>query len=255
MKEIQAENNASESFQEVLFEEADRLSFCNLANTEENKSGSTYQSPRTSSAQTDHLFEFVVSQPGPTSQSYQNDIIFCGKVFHEDDDQLNEYQKRDYFATIKSHSQRRSSFPDRDAAENRRISASTRISGDLTRSKFSGSGDLDYHAQRVNITSLTSMSAKSRRRMFMFGPVKFRPEMELSAIKQRQQAPRPPAAASSGGGKSQWGLLRSTLRGRSNLTSVLARSLGCIPAAASGGGVERFCVFKILGDEIKRNLK
>lgn len=61
----------------------------------------------------------------------------------------------------------------------------------------------------------------------MFGPVKFRPEMELSAIKQRLAA-RPPAAAKaspaapSGGGKSRWGLVKS----RSTLTTVLARSLG-----------------------------
>ncbi|KAI3458984.1 hypothetical protein Pfo_015647, partial [Paulownia fortunei] len=241
MKEVIAENYALESLQEEEEEEADRLSFCNLP-MEENNSGSTHQSPRSSSAQTDHLFEFFISQPRPAAHSNHNDIIFCGKIIHEEEeeeeDQLNEYQKRDYFATIKSQSFRKLSFPDHDAADNRRFSASTRLSGDLTRPKCS-TGDLDYHVQRVNITSLTSMSAKSRRRMFMFGPVKFRPEMELSAIKQRQ-ARRAPAekAAASGGGKSQWGVVRSSLRGRSHLTSVLARSLGCIPVA--GGGVERW---------------
>ncbi|OIT38343.1 hypothetical protein A4A49_15462 [Nicotiana attenuata] len=35
------------------------------------------------------------------------------------------------------------------------------------------------------------MSAKSRRRMFMFGPVKFRPVMEMNEIKQRQSRRAP----------------------------------------------------------------
>ena len=53
----------------------------------------------------------------------------------------------------------------------------------------------------------------------MFGPVKFKPEMELSAIKQRQekQAER----------KGQWEMFKSSFRGRSHFTTVLARSLGC----------------------------
>ncbi|KAL0402349.1 UNVERIFIED_CONTAM: hypothetical protein Slati_4264800 [Sesamum latifolium] len=69
------------------------------------------------------------------------------------------------------------------------------------------------------------MSAKSRRRMFMFGPVKFKPEMELSAIKQRQaRRASTEKAAGNGGGTSPLGVVRS----RSHLTSMLARSFGCI---------------------------
>ncbi|KAL7109792.1 hypothetical protein ACP275_06G197500 [Erythranthe tilingii] len=235
MKEVRVENHASESLIKEEEEEFDRLSFCNYLRLEETDSGGSTQHSRRNSS--DHLFEFLISQPGPDAGS---DVIFCGRTIHEeeDEDQLNEYQKRDYFATIKSKSQsqsnRGSSFSDR------RISSSTRIPGDPIRSRCSSSGNLDYHAQRVNITSLTSMSAKSRRRMFMFGPVKFRPEMDLSAIKQRRAAPvEKVAAAASGGARSRWGVLRSSLRGRSHLTSVLARSLGCIPAAAAaavGGG-------------------
>ncbi|KAK4430901.1 hypothetical protein Salat_0852000 [Sesamum alatum] len=223
------ENYALDSFPETEEEEeeADRLSFCNLP-IGENYSGSTVQSPRASSAQTDHFFEFFTTHPGPAaSHSFHNDIIFCGKIFHED--QLNEYQKRDYFATIRSQSLRKPSFSDSD---------NRRFSGDLIRPKCAA-GDLDYHVQRVNITSLTSMSAKSRRRMFMFGPVKFKPKMELSAIKQRQ-ARRASGAEKAAGGASRWGVVRSSLRGRSHLTSVLARSFGCIPVAGGGGGVERW---------------
>lgn len=234
MKELRVENHELGSFQEEE-EEPNRLSFCNLP-TEENNSGFTPQSPKAYTTQPDHLFEF----PGPAARSIPNDIIFCGKIIHEEEDQLNEYQKRDYFATIKSQSFRGPAFSDHEGAgDTRRISSSMRFSGDLARSKCS-SGDSDYHVQRVNITSLTAMSAKSRRRMFMFGPVKFKPEMELSAIKQRQARwPTAEKAAPSGGGKSRWGVLRSSLSGRSHLTSVLARSLGCIPVA-SGGGVERW---------------
>ncbi|PIN11982.1 hypothetical protein CDL12_15401 [Handroanthus impetiginosus] len=232
MKEITVENQTLESFQEE--EEFARLSFCDLLNDENS------QSQIIPSARPDHLFEFFPSQRRPAAAQRHKEIVFCGKVIHdqeeEEQDQLNEYQKRDYFATIRSESFRK---PDHDAVEIRRFSASTRVSGDLTRPKCSA-GDLDYHMQRVNITSLTSMSAKSRRRMFMFGPVKFKPEMELSAIKQRQaRRPTVEKEAESGGGKSQWGVVRSSLRGRSHLTSVLARSLGCFPMGG-GGGPERW---------------
>ncbi|KAL2227764.1 UNVERIFIED_CONTAM: hypothetical protein Sindi_2135100 [Sesamum indicum] len=234
MKEITVQNYALDSFPEAEEEdEADALSFCNLPIGEDNYSASTFHSPCTTP---DHLFQFFTTYPSP--HSFHNDIIFCGKIFHEDDppvldeDQLNEYQKRDYFATIRSQSLHKPSF--NSDSDNRRLSVSTRFSGDLTRPK-STAGDLDYHVQRVNITSLTSMSAKSRRRMFMFGPVKFKPEMELSAIKQRQaRRASTEKASGNGGGTSPWGVVRSSLRGRSHLTSMLARSFGCIPVAGGG---------------------
>ncbi|KAG6391469.1 hypothetical protein SASPL_149224 [Salvia splendens] len=183
-------------------EEPHRLSFCDLP-----LSSATPPPPPPPSSP-DHLFEFSAAAP-----SHFDDIIFCGKIIHAG-------------AAVKSQSLRK---PDRPDDQVRRLSASSR---------FSGGGDTGYHAQRVNISALTSMSAKSRRRMFMFGPVKFKPEMELSAIKQRQWKMAEEKLASPPP-KSRWGVVQSSLRGRSRLSSVLARSLGCIPVAA-GGGLERW---------------
>ncbi|KAH6838184.1 hypothetical protein C2S53_013157 [Perilla frutescens var. hirtella] len=211
-------------------EEIHRLSFCDLP--------ISAATPHTPSAQPDHLFTF--SATTAAAHSYYNDIVFCGKIIHgdaADQDQLNDFQKRDFFAAVKSQSVRKPSFRDHGSAESRRLSVSTRFAGEVARPKCS-TGDVAYHAQRVNITSLTSMSAKSRRRMFMFGPVKFKPEMELSAIKQRQaKLPAAEKTSPTGGrGKSHWGMVKS----RSHLASVLARSFGCIPVAAGGGGYERW---------------
>ncbi|KAG6389740.1 hypothetical protein SASPL_151213 [Salvia splendens] len=157
--------------------------------------------PPPPSSSPDHLFRFSTA-PAP---SHPHDIIFCGKIIHA--------------GAVKSKSLRQ---PDRRDDPVRRLSASTRFE------------DTGYHAQRVNISALTSMSAKSRRRMFMFGPVKFKPEMELSAIKQRQQGKKLPEDPNT-----RLGVVQAGLRGRSRLASVLARSLGCIPVAA-GGGLERW---------------
>lgn len=208
MEQITAEIYGLDSVQE-----APRLSFCDLLTPEDRSASSNTQLP-----QPDHLFEFFV----PPAAAAVPDPILFGKF-------ININQKRDYFAA-KSFRK-----PDDAAAEKRRLSASTQVSGDLVRPK----ADVNYHVQRVNFSALTSMSAKSRRRMFMFGPVKFKPEMELSAIKQRQ-ATRDlvPAKPPSAGGKSRCWLLKTSSRGRSPLMTVLARSLGCVPAAR--GGVERW---------------
>ncbi|XP_057798974.1 uncharacterized protein LOC131014865 [Salvia miltiorrhiza] len=228
MEKMIAENYAALSLEEVEREDEEeepkRLSFSHLPSPQNNSGSSS-----TPSARPDLLFEFSAADlaAAPT-HSYHNDIVFCGKIIHDDDeeeeDELNEYQKRDYFATVKSKSLRKPSSPD---SEHRRLSAATRFSGELARPK-SADVDVDYHVQRVNISSLTSMSAKSRRRMFMFGPVKFKPEMELGAIKQRQ------AKLAESGRKGQWEMLKSSLSGRSHLTSLFARSLGCIPAVRGG---------------------
>ncbi|KAL1553235.1 hypothetical protein AAHA92_13935 [Salvia divinorum] len=230
MEEIKEENYASLSLQQPDTEEEEphRLSFSHLPMPLSNSA--TDPSPRPNL-----LFEFSAADPAPAPpHSYHNDIVFCGKIIHEegdDEDGLNEYQKRDYFATVKSKSLR--SKPSSPESDQRRLSATARFSGELLRPK---SPDVEYHVQRVNISSLTSMSAKSRRRMFMFGPVKFKPEMELSAIKQRQGKQGAAAAESGGGGrKGQWEMFKWSLKGRSHFTSVLARSLGC----GGGGGWAR----------------
>ncbi|GAA0180131.1 hypothetical protein LIER_30070 [Lithospermum erythrorhizon] len=106
------------------------------------------------------------------------------------------------------------------------------------------------NVEKVNITSLTSMSSKSRKMMFMFGPMKFNNEMELSSIKMRQSkramkdnlvsqaaaaAARELAIVSTttttiagGSRSSEWRLLRSLSRYRSRATvDSSARSCGC----------------------------
>ncbi|KAL3520700.1 hypothetical protein ACH5RR_018849 [Cinchona calisaya] len=253
------ENNSSNStaWEEYLTEEEDQeaeedtLSFCNLTMQEEYyKDSSLQQSPRNSSSAQDG-FDFFNNETNPEFFSTP-DIIFCGKLLsmhEEEDDYLNEYQKRDYLTMVRSHSFRRpDQYPffdnERDLSPAKISSGSGRFSSNISNSH--AHADSTYHVQKVNITSLTSMSAKSRRRMFMFGPVKFKPEMELSAIKERQGRRRLPMstpvvdggeAVASGGGKRSgrnWNIVRSSLRGRGQLTAVFAKSFGCIPAASVG---------------------
>lgn len=235
----------------------DALSFCNL-NMQEYKDSSGLQSPRDDSAQ--DFFEFFSDERNPEFFSAP-DVIFCGKLMHEDqdDDQLNEYQKRDYLTMVRSHSFRRSScdeYPffnnEKDLSTEKNSSVHRRI---LSSKSGLGSMDSTCRVQKVNISGLTSMSKKSRRRMFMFGPVKFKPEMELSAIKERQgrrstttmfpskqEVDGGKAVVRSGGkaaaghqGKKSchWNMMRS-LQGRGHLTALLARSFGCIPTARVG---------------------
>ncbi|KAL3523455.1 hypothetical protein ACH5RR_016289 [Cinchona calisaya] len=241
MENKEINNTTWEYFGEEAEEVEDTLSFCNLT-MQEYKESSVLQTPRDSSCSAhEDFFEFFNEEKNPEFFSAP-DIIFCGKIMEEE---LNEYQKRDYLAMVKSHSFR-SSYDECPSFNNER---------DLKKSSTSTRyvTDSKYHVQRVNITSLTSMSAKSRRRMFMFGPVKFKPEMELSAIKERQGRRSPkimfPASeedagngkavvvSKAGGGgakKSHWSMVRSSLKGRSHLTAVLAKSFGCIPRVSVG---------------------
>ncbi|KAI5648675.1 hypothetical protein M9H77_34680 [Catharanthus roseus] len=224
----------------------DSLSLCNLSIKEEDHNKLQEISPRNSSAE--EFFEFFTSsEMNPTSYTARPDIVFCGKIFHEEEENNNQLddQNRDssnntYLSMNKFHR-----------------SGSGRVLNSQKSANYSGSSNYYNQIQNVNITSLTSMSAKSRRRMFMFGPVKFKPEMDLSAIKERQGRRVPTAmfpapdgdrkisTGVSGGdrnirsGKSHWpGIMRS-LRCRSNFSSVLAKSLGCI---APGVGVEKLMI-------------
>ncbi|XP_059669166.1 uncharacterized protein LOC132314308 [Cornus florida] len=208
--------------------------------------------PRASTDQ--DLFEFLgdlSSQINHSDNDDNNNIVFCGKVIPYDEDQLNEYQKRDYLSVRsssfhKSHTHdhsydQLSNESDRFVRKNR--SKSLRFpSSEAFQNRSSSVAKCEPSPIRtVNITAITSMSTKSKCRMFMFAPVKFKPEMEMSAIKKRQsrRAPAPmfPAAVDggevvSGGRKSHhhWGLARQ-LRSGAHLANLLARSFGCVSAS------------------------
>ncbi|XP_023740194.1 uncharacterized protein LOC111888281 [Lactuca sativa] len=176
---------------------------------------STHSSPRTSSGQ--ELFEFFHTLSNPPETV---DIVFCGKVIPGLVGEGND----DHFTLVRSPSSR---LPDPPAVKHaipmRSASFSTSV-------------------KKMNITSLTSMSSKSRRRMFMFGPVKFLPEMEMSAIRERQgrRAPSQMFPVSEGGGqettvkviagrhKNQRRDAVKRLTCRARLNTVFERSLACL---------------------------
>ncbi|XP_009604737.1 uncharacterized protein [Nicotiana tomentosiformis] len=184
------------------------------------------ESPKNSSSPQD-FFEFFTESD---SENYTfSEIIFCGKkISHENNDkrQLEEQLNETYLSPLfRSNSFHR---PVTTAMNQKRANSA----------RFYSS----QNVQKVNITALTSMSEKSRRRMFMFGPVKFNPEMELSAIKKRQsrRCVPPPVIPASNGGETA-ALVKSSqkknksgptkkiegLRSRPHLANVLAKSLRC----------------------------
>ncbi|KAF3631093.1 hypothetical protein FXO37_28176 [Capsicum annuum] len=131
------------------------------------------ESPKGSSSPQE-FFEFFSENSDYENYTF-SDIIFCGKnIRHENDIKETELEQTENLSPLF----RCDSFhgPCNGLVNQNRA----KLLASLAR--FSGSQNLE----RVNISGLTSMSSKSRRRMFMFGPVKFNPEMELSEIKQRQ---------------------------------------------------------------------
>lgn len=263
------ENKVDNDWEQFEEQEEDALSFCNLK--QESNSSSALQTPRSNSFSAPEFFEFSNDLPSPELYYSAPDIVFCGKII-EEEVELNEYQKRDYLTMVRSHSLRKppsyDGYPfllmsNNDETQEPKPSTShqsgsLRISSSNSHTHSSAHHHHHHHVQKVNITSLTSMSAKSRRRMFMFGPVKFKPEMELSAIKERQgkrlttelspvtvldggkavvnDGRKPPAAAR---GKrshsSHWGVVKASLMGRAHLRSLFTRSFGfgCIPFHAA----------------------
>nr|GLL37671.1 hypothetical protein DM860_006341 [Ipomoea trifida] len=92
-------------------------------------------------------------------------------------------------------------------------------------------------SQKVNISSLASMSAKSMRRTFIFGSLKFKPEMDLVAIKEAnlptcQQAPSLVSITNSAGKMEDSPLTKSGLIIHKNVTllfaSPQANSITCL---------------------------
>ncbi|GFZ14810.1 hypothetical protein Acr_24g0010000 [Actinidia rufa] len=150
--------------------------------------------------------------------------------------EVNEYRKRDYLC-VKAASFHKA--PVREEREDWSVGRDRAVSLRIVRSPPV------HPVQKVNITAITSMSAKSRRRMFMFGPVKFKPEMDVAEIKKRRSRhpmtipPMPEEGQvvatagrkeKSGSGNGNGGMMRP-LWCRSHLATVLARSFGCISAS------------------------
>ncbi|GMP68905.1 hypothetical protein CsSME_00028358 [Camellia sinensis var. sinensis] len=215
----------SEDFDSQDFGDAeDVLSLCNLPIQ-------GYQpdhlSPHSTTSSDPDLFEFFTGFGSDLSRN--NSVSFSsGEILDRSDGrEANEYRNLDY-----SLSNSGSSREFRSVRRNR-------SSSDLWRSK------------KVNITAITAMSAKSRWRMFMFGPVKFEPEMDVCAIRKRQ-GNRPPmrippmpeegkmVAVKSGGGRGKSGgggggggegVLLKPLGCMSHFTTMLAKSFGCISAS------------------------
>ncbi|KAK6775154.1 hypothetical protein RDI58_026155 [Solanum bulbocastanum] len=148
-KETQKEEEEIENFETI--------SLCDI---QMNYDG--YESPKVSSS-SQEFFEFF----NEYSENYTfSDIIFCGKIIrHKNDSVVQENNLSPLFRSNSFH---------------RHITAPVNNQNRASSARFYSS------QERVSISGLTSMSAKSRRKMFMFGPVKFNPEMELSEIKQRQ---------------------------------------------------------------------
>ncbi|KAG5533248.1 hypothetical protein RHGRI_027446 [Rhododendron griersonianum] len=199
--------------QDFIADTDDDISLCNFA-ISGYEHDDVVRSPRASNASDGESFEF----------------------FHE----VNEYRKRDYLCLKSASFHKARGFEWDDYHEEGR--ELTRSGSNRCRPKTNSP------IQKVNITALTDMSAKSRRRMFMFGPVKFKPEMDVEAIRKRRSRlgpvnipPMPEETemkmvksgggrGKSGGGVGDGGMLRP-LWCRSHLATALAKSFGCVSAS------------------------
>lgn len=202
-------------------EEIENFETISLSDLQMNYEGN--ESPKVSTSSQD-FFEFLNESSDSENYTF-SDIIFCGKIIRHENDVL-EHQEQNLSPLFRSNSFHRPVI--RPVNQNRANSA-----------RFYGSQNLE----RVNISGLTSMSAKSRRRMFMFGPVKFNPEMELSEIKQRQGRRRTVVIPRSEGGGDTAALVKSRkkkkeeeggptgklmeLTNRPHFVNVLVKSLRC----------------------------
>ncbi|KAL4576424.1 hypothetical protein LXL04_012517 [Taraxacum kok-saghyz] len=196
-------------FNDINDENDDALSLRDLQMFDHTDASSTHSSPRTSSAQ--DLFEFFHTISSPPESV---DI----KVISDSDVEGND----DYLTLFRSPSLKFPNPPVKHVIPMRSVTFST-------------------SAKKLNMTALTSMSSKSKRRMFMFGPVKFLPEMEMSAIRERQgrRAPTQMFPVEKGGGatttvkvvagsrKNQRGVVK-TLTCRARQNTVFERSLACL---------------------------
>lgn len=182
----------------------DALSFRDLQMYNQTDTNSNRSSPRTSSSQ--ELFEFFPTLPN--SPATNVDIMFCGKLIPGSSSFRLPETEIDLMVPRRSISQRDLGLPRHS------IKPSSSV-------------------KKVNITTLTSMSSKSRKRMFMFGPVKFMPEMEMSSIRERQGRRIPsqrmfPGVVEDGDAVKLVTHKNQTLTCRARLNSVFERSFACL---------------------------
>ena len=168
-------------------------------------------SRRPSTCSDQDLFEFFTTNDSVSEIMGQAD----------GDEQVNEYRKRDYLCLRTASFNKARGYQSEFSSESENRSGSARFRAGST-------------VQKVNITAITDMSAASRRRMFMFGPVKFKPEMDVTAIRERRNRRAPqrmrPMQEGSEVTASGGGLVRP-LRCRSHLATALAKSFGCISSS------------------------
>ncbi|PSR93027.1 VPS10 2 like [Actinidia chinensis var. chinensis] len=216
-----------EEFSQDFGDAEDALSLCNLP-IDDYELDPSFQSRRGSVSSDQDPFEFG---SGPELLVRNDSVVLWdrnGAV------EVNEYRKRDYLC-VKAASFHKA--PVREEREDWSVGRDRAVSLRIVRSPPV------HPVQKVNITAITSMSAKSRRRMFMFGPVKFKPEMDVAEIKKRRSRhpmtipPMPEegqVVATAGrkekSGSGNGGMMRP-LWCRSHLATVLARSFGCISAS------------------------
>ncbi|CAL5363518.1 unnamed protein product [Camellia sinensis] len=219
----------------------DDISLCNLP-----IQGYKFEEPsRRSNSSDQDRFEFCGATDSELSRN--NSVVFFGNNVYRE----IEFRKRDLGMKSASFHKPRVGGEDRDGRTvNRNRSISLRFSL-LDLSNYSKQGS---PVQKVNISAITSMSAQSRRRMFMFGPMKFKPEMDAVEIKKRK-GNRPPmkippmseggemvSSAGCGGGRGRGKaagagagagarVMRRPLWSRSHLATALAKSFGCISSS------------------------
>ncbi|KAL8193210.1 hypothetical protein R6Q57_027114 [Mikania cordata] len=201
----------------------DALSLRDLQIYDQTANSSARSSPRTSSAQ--ESFEFFSIPSSNSTATATTDVIFCGKLIPysvDDKDLNNRYQNSDYRRLIVgSSSFRFAERPIEHAIPLRSVS-----------NRGLGSHQLSTSVKKVSMT--TSISSKSKRRMFSLGPVKFMPEMEMRSIRERQgrlaQSRTFPVAVGGDARKAVagGGAHRNTVSCRERLNSVFGKSVACL---------------------------
>ncbi|KAF5448636.1 hypothetical protein F2P56_029147 [Juglans regia] len=247
-----------EEDQEEAEEAEEALSLCDLPlkpNNEDEECSSSLHTPR-SRSETPDFFEFF-SDFSSDQMCPADDIFFCGKLIAI---------KEQYFPTPASHQIPKASTSTEESQTNkttfrRRSDSLSKLQRPVTRSNsgsnpeliMRNSRSLDYKKLHRSSNSMISTApeieknssakgvqgksdtvlkkaGKPRRYFFMFGMVKFPPEMELSDIKNRQVRNNPPSTlfpVNQSSGKGSWRLLKAL--SCKDHASVAVTASFCIP--------------------------